>query len=505
MNGGLGSFIAGAWATTSPGGGTVREIYEPARRDHLLWTATESTAQDAGRALMAARQAFRSWRRTPPPARGAVLLGAAAHLHALEDVIAEEIALEQGKTLTEARREVASSIASLRYFAGQASNPIGELLPPGDSADRIWAERVPLGPVVCITPWNFPLLIPTYKLAAAILSGNTVVFKPAPVTPHAAVRLIEALAMGGLPPGVVNLVLGGADLAEALLGSSAVRGVSFTGSGAVGTTIARRLAGTDVRLQLELGGKNPVLVLSDADIEAAARDVVEGAMGMAGQRCSATSRVIVQETIHDSFIEAAAERLRSIRVGHPLEPDVTMGPLISSEQQRSVLAAIQRAVQAGALLVEGGGQPNEHGLSKGNYVAPTLFAEVDPRSELAQEELFGPVLAVLKADSVPAAVELANATRFGLSAAIHTRDLGHALHVIDELDFGVVHVNRPTFAVERYAPFGGVKASGSGTPEQGHAAREFFTEWKTVYISAPAESQGHMAMEEHGDRPNGRA
>lgn len=482
----LANFIAGA--PIVPVGGAYREIREPARRDHVLWSAADSTAADVAPALESAAHAYPAWRGASAQTRAAVLRAAAAHLRAIADEVSEEVALEEGKTRAEARREVDSSIGSLEYFAGQATEPIGELLPRSETADRIWAERTPLGPVVCITPWNFPLLIPTYKLAAAISSGNTVVFKPASLTPRAAIRLIEALAAGGLPPGVVNLILGeGRQLATALFDSPLVRGVSFTGSGAVGEEIARRLAGTGIRLQLEMGGKNPLLVLDDADIESAAGDAVDGAMGMAGERCSATSRVIVDRRVSALFVQAAAERVRSIRTGHPLDPTVTMGPLVSPEQRGRVLAAIERATADGADLVEGGGPPARSGLGRGNYVAPTLFRDVDPASELGQEELFGPVLAVLEADSPMAAVALANETRFGLAAAVYTRDLGRALWVIDALDFGVVHVNRPTFAIERYAPFGGVKRSGFGGREQGRAAKEFFTEWKTVYVAAPAD------------------
>jgi aldehyde dehydrogenase (NAD+) len=349
---------------------------------------------------------------------------------------------------------------------------------------RVWAERVPVGPTVCITPWNFPLLIPTYKVAPAIAFGNTVVLKPAGLTPRAANHLIDALIAGGVPKGVVNVCHGpGAAMASALERAPGVRAVSFTGSNSVGTQLRRLLAVRDVRLQLELGGKNAMLVLDDADLDAAADIAVEGAMGMAGQKCTATSRLIIESTVAGPFLEVLQKRVAAINVGHPLDDGVRMGPLISADQRTTVLAAIQAGVEAGAQLVSGGPLLDER-YAAGHYVAPTVFSGVDPDLPLAQDEIFGPVLAVIEAQNDEEAVDIANASRFGLTASVCTDSLKRALWAIDRLDVGVVQVNRPTSAIERQAPFGGTKQSGHGGREQGRAAREFYTEWKSVYLAA---------------------
>lgn len=481
-----GNHIAGMWR--APTGPVAREIREPANRDRVLWLGRESSPEDASAAIAAAGQAFLSWRRVAPQERGEILRAAAAWLRDSASAVADDIALEEGKTRAEARLEVRAATASLDYFAGQTGEPIGDVLPPSRTAELIWSERVPLGPVICITPWNFPVLIPTYKIAAALAIGNTVVFKPASLTPRSATHLVEALVHGGVPAGVVNLVLGsGASLVDALLTHPEVRGVSFTGSNPVGREIARRLLGTSVRVQLEMGGKNPLIVLDDADVEKAARDAVDGAMGMAGERCTATSRVIVEgPRRHRAFVEAVVGLVERIKVGHPLDPGVDMGPLISDDQRRKVVKALRRARSSGAQLLVGGDIPRGSGFDAGNFLNPTVYRAVPPGSELAQEELFGPVMAIIEAATAEEAIAIANGTRYGLAASVHTRDLGRAVSLTRELEFGVVHVNRPTPSVERYAPFGGVKASGFGGREQGRAAREFFSEWKTVYVSAPA-------------------
>ncbi|CAN5649361.1 aldehyde dehydrogenase family protein [soil metagenome] len=478
----LSNYVAGEW--TAPASGQAVEIREPARAAKVLWRAPVSDAAEVAAAIDAAAAAFGEWRHASVALRSGMLHAAAAHLEARTEQVATDVALEQGKTLAEARREVASAILSLRYFAGQALEPIGELLPLASGNGRIWAERVPVGPTVCITPWNFPLLIPTYKLAPALAFGNTVVLKPAALTPRSANHLIEALVAGGAPAGVVNICHApGGEVASALGRSAPVRAVSFTGSNAVGLELRRLLVERDVRLQLEMGGKNAMLVLDDADIDAAAEIAVEGAMGMAGQKCTATSRVIVEAGVAGRFLELLRERIASVTVGHPLDDDVRMGPLISAEQRDKVLAAIDAGEAAGARLVSGGSLSGA-AFAEGHYVAPTVFADVDPALPLAQEEIFGPVLAVIEAESDEHAVSIANGSRFGLTAAVCTNSLPRALQAIDRLDVGVVQINRPTSAIERQAPFGGTKHSGHGGREQGRAAREFYTEWKTVYLSA---------------------
>lgn len=475
------NFIAGRWVSE---GSTERPVSEPAHRAHVLWHAASASVEEAGRAVDAMGAAFPAWRRTPASARADVLLAAAASLQGRADQVARDISQEQGKTLAEATAEVNASVSSLKYFAGHALEPSGEVLPRSGRADLIWAQRVPVGPSLLITPWNFPLLIPAYKVAAALAFGNTAILKPSSLTPRAAAHLVEAFEEAGTPAGVLNLCLGeGERLMDALARVDAIGAVSFTGSAAVGGTIARRLAGTPVRLQLEMGGKNPLLVLDDADPELAARIAVDGAMGMAGQRCTATSRAIVVDRIHDAFVDALARRVAQIHLGDPLDPATAMGPLVSVARRDSVAIAVGEAVEAGAQLLCGGRIPPETALQDGSFFQPTVLAEVSPSSSIAQTEVFGPVLAVIRAADTDQAIELANATPFGLTASVVTRDLRRVIDVIDRLHAGVVHVNRPMFALERYVPFGGVKASGAGGGEQGLAAREFFTEWQAIYVS----------------------
>jgi aldehyde dehydrogenase (NAD+) len=476
------NYVDGEWMVSRLG--RRIEIREPSRASRTLWYAVDSSPDDMRMAIDAAAGAQETWRRSSGQDRAAVLEGAASHLSARIEEVATDLALEQGKTLVEARREVRSAILSLQYFAGQAMEATGDLLPRAPDADRVWAERIPLGVVACITPWNFPLLIPTYKVAPALAFGNTVVLKPASLTPRAAAHLFEALAAAKAPPGTVNLCLGdGAVLSDAILNSAHIRGVSFTGSNSVGRLIEKGLVGSTVRVQLEMGGKNPVIVLKDADLERSSGVVVEGSMGMAGQRCTATSRVIVERSRAPELLERVRLRVNAIRVGHPLSDGVTMGPVISEVQMTKILGAIEEGRRQGASLVVGGTRLEKNAHAEGYYVAPTIFDHVQPEMALARDEIFGPVLGVISVDSVEEAVHTANDTSYGLTASVCTRDLTQTLKLIDQLDFGVIQVNRPTSAIERYAPFGGLKQSGLGGREQGRAARDFYTEWKTVYVA----------------------
>jgi aldehyde dehydrogenase (NAD+) len=476
------NYIDGSWAKSV--NGDVRTITEPARKDAVLWDAAASTTSDVAMAVDAARASAKSWRSTAPQVRAETLNRASANLRSRSEQVITDLALEQGKTRAEAEREFQSATKSLDYFAAQALQPVGDLLPPSATSRRVWGERVPIGVVGCITPWNFPLLLPAYKVAPALAYGNTVVLKPASLTPASAVHLVEAFHEAGLPPGVLNLLLGsGQDLGTALIRSGGVDGLSFTGSNDVGQWIAAEAASRMLRVQLEMGGKNPIIVLEDADSKAAAALAVEGAMGMAGQRCTATSRAIVAADAYGDFLQATEARLAEVRVGHPLDPESMMGPVVSAEQHAKVLGAIDRARKSGSRLVYGGKRPSGDGLDQGYFIEPTLFADVDPESEISQEEVFGPVIAVSRASSFESAIEIANQTKFGLSASVCTNDLDRGLQAVDALDFGMIHLNQPTSGAERYAPFGGMKNSGYGAREQGLAAREFFTEWKTVYIS----------------------
>ncbi len=476
------SFIAGKWRE-GRGERSVR-VVNPARSSELLWEGPEASISDLEDAMRGAQDSFTSWRRTSAAARAGVLFGAADWLRTHAGQVASDLSREQGKTLMEAHGEVASAVRSLQYFAGQAQEPVGDLLPPSETSGVIWARRVPVGVVGCITPWNFPLLIPTYKLAAAVAFGNTVILKPALNTPQSAMHLVRAFEAGGCPSGVVNLTIGsGSGVGRALVQHAAVAAISFTGSNAVGTSIARSVAGTPVRVQLEMGGKNPALVFEDADLGLAIDMTVRGAMGMAGQRCTATSRVIAADSVYAEVERSLSERLQALRLGDPLDSETDMGPVVSESHRREVLAHIERGRSNGSLAT-GGAAGRGGSLENGFFVQPTLFTDVDPDSPLAQEEIFGPVISLIRAASVEETLALANQTQFGLSASVFTNDLRLAMQAIDELQVGVVHINGQSPAIERYVPFGGTKGSGHGGREQGRAAREFFTEWKSVYLSS---------------------
>lgn len=474
----LRSYIAGEWVD---GTGPTWTVTNPARPTDELWVSPGCSTEQALGALAAASEAFKMWRRSPATFRAEILQSAATFLRDHSDAVSRDICLEEGKTRAEAVAETTSAIRSLEYFAGQASNPVGEVLPRSDTAEMIWTVRVPLGAVVCITPWNFPLLIPTYKTAAALATGNTVILKPAELTPRSAEWLARALDSAGAPSGIFNLCQGRGDIAGAALLDGEPAAVSFTGSTSVGRAIGARLAARGIPVQLEMGGKNPAIVLDDADIARASAVIVRAAMGMAGQRCTAVSRVITTPGSRTALAEALTQHVAAIRVGDPLDAGTGMGPLTSRNQYDKVAAARDEAMKHSRVLVEGNA-PDRDGLP-GWFLPPIVFTDVDPGSQLAQEEVFGPILAVIDAADVSEALRIANATRYGLTASVFTESLATALEAIDILDVGVIHVNRHTFDIERYAPFGGMKDSGYGGREQGQRAREFFTETKTVYVA----------------------
>jgi len=347
----------------------------------------------------------------------------------------------------------------------------------------LFTMREPIGVVGIITPWNFPIAIPAWKIAPAIAFGNTVVFKPASLTPLCAVRLVEALDEAGLPKGVVNLVTGGgSDVGDVIVNDERVEAISFTGSNAVGNQIKKDATERGAKVQLEMGGKNPAIVMADADLDHAVTEVIKGAMMSTGQKCTATSRAIVDRKLLGDVTERIMQRASAMKVGDPSQDGVNMGPLIDAKAAERVLGDIEKA-KNGASLAQGGGRPSD--LPDGHFVEPTVFTDVDPNSYLGQEELFGPVLGVIPVDGLDEAVAVANQVRYGLSASIFTRDIGKALSFIREVQAGIVHVNSETAGAEPQVPFGGYKGSSSYSREQGKAAREFFTQVKTVYFDPP--------------------
>jgi len=478
------NLIGGTWGPAT--GGATNPDRNPARRDEVVAVFPSAGRDDATRAAEAAGKAFPGWARTPMPRRGEILLKAAALLEQRLDEVAEALTREEGKTLAESKGEVGRGVSLLRYYGGEATQPTGEIYPSVSPSTFLFAERVPLGAVALITPWNFPVAIPTWKVAPALVFGNTVVLKPAELTPLTAWHLTDVLDKAGLPPGVLNLVVGrGSQVGQALVESPHIKAISFTGSNAVGARLAAQCAERGIKFQLEMGGKNPVVVLSDADVDKAVDVTIAGAMLSTGQKCTATSRVIVQRDALDAFREGLVAKVAALKVGDGMKPETYMGPLVSADAEKTVLDYIEVGKREGARLLTGGAKLKGDAYDQGYFVAPTVFDGVRPDMRIAQEEIFGPVVAVLEARDFDQAVAMANDTRFGLSASVMTRDLGLALRFVREIEAGIVHVNSQTAGAEPQVPFGGFKASSSGSREQGKAAREFFTQTKTVYLDPP--------------------
>lgn len=478
-----GLLIGGRWSASD----RLMDSANPARPDELLGRFTMATVADVGAAYDAAEAAAPGWRRIPPVRRGEVLYRAAELLAARADAIGEELSREEGKTLAEGRGEVARAAAILRFFAGETAQPTGDVHPSANAGSFVYSTREPLGVVAIITPWNFPVAIPVWKLAPALAFGNVVVWKPSELTPLCAVRVAEVLEEAGLPPGVLNLVTGDpAEVGDAVTGEPRVAGISFTGSARVGRMIQAAVTPRGVKVQLELGGKNPVIVLDDADLHLAVEQTVRGAMWSTGQKCTATSRALVLPGIADAFTSQLLERVAGLRVGDPLDAAVDLGPLVSDVQRERVRGYLDVAVAEGHELLAGG--PDASVPDAGWFVAPTVYGGVQPASRLGSEEVFGPVLGLMPVASLDEAVAVANGVEFGLSASVFTRDIRRAFEFIREIQAGMVHVNSETAGAEPQVPFGGMKGSSSHSREQGKAAADFYTDVKTVYLDMPAET-----------------
>ncbi len=479
----FGNYINGEWRAAS--GGKTLQNRNPANRDEVIAEFAASEAADVEAALEAASEAYRTWRLSSPITRANILHRAANILESRIPDVGRELTREEGKTLKEGIGETTRAVQILRYFAGEAQQPSGEHYPSANPLTLLYTTREPLGVTAIVTPWNFPIAIPAWKIAPALAFGNSVVFKPASLTPLSALRLVEALAEAGLPPGVLNLVTGSATaIGDPLLRDPRVVAISFTGSNETGSELRKIAADRGAKLQLELGGKNPAIVLADADLEHALTHVVNGAMMSTGQKCTATSRAIVDRKIADKFTSMLSERISGLKVGDPLASDTQIGPLVDDSSARRVAGEVAAAKAAGSELVVGGAVLGGE-LERGAFVAPALFAGVDPSSRLGQDELFGPVLGVIPVDDIDEALAVANQVRFGLSASLFTRDLERALTFAREIEAGIVHVNSETAGAEPQVPFGGMKGSSSYSREQGKASREFFTQIKTVYLDPP--------------------
>ncbi|MFL5778103.1 MAG: aldehyde dehydrogenase family protein [Chloroflexota bacterium] len=473
-------FIAGEWCDSTSA--RTFESRNPADVSDIVGRFQQGTAADVAMAVKAAETALPMWRRTPAPKRGEILYRFAALLGENKERLARAMTREMGKVLSEARGDVQEGIDIAYLMAGEGRRMAGDTV-PSELPDK-WAMSVrqPIGIAGIITPWNFPMAIPCWKLMPALVTGNTVVFKPSSDTPHCATLLVELLAEAGFPPGTVNLVTGtGSEVGDAIVENPDIRVISFTGSAETGRTIAERAARRLKRLSLELGGKNGIVVLADADLDLATDGILWSAFGTTGQRCTAASRVIVETSVADALVGRLEARASRLRLGSGLDESVDVGPLINA----GAVEKVERYVEIGGNegeLVTGGVRATGDGLDRGFFFAPTIFRGVKPMDRVAQEEIFGPVLSIIPVADETAALTALNQTRYGLSASVFTRDVNAAFRTIRDAEAGIVYVNAGTTGAEVHLPFGGWKDTGNGHREAGHAALDTFSEWKSVYI-----------------------
>ncbi len=442
-----------------------------------------SGAEDVQAACEAASKAQPAWAALPAPRRGEFLFKAAEILEGRLAKLAEEMTREEGKTLPESKGEVKRAINIFRYFGGEGARQFSYQIPSERESVFCYTIRKPLGVAGLITPWNFPSAIPAWKMAPALVAGDTVVIKPASLAPLSAYRLVEALHETGIPPGVANYLTGsGTDVGEALVNHLAIKAVSFTGSCQVGNQLYDKLARRKVRVQLEMGGKNPTVVLKDASLDYAADILVNGAFFSTGQKCTACSRAIIEKAVYEPLVERLIDKTRKLKVGNGLEPGVDIGPAVDADQLETDFKYIEIAKSEGAQLLSGGKRLAGGPYEKGYFIEPTIFAGVTPEMRIAQEEVFGPVLALMVANDFEDAMRLANCVRFGLSASIVSKDLTRVHQFINRIEAGLITVNLPTAGVEYQLPFGGTKESSFGMREQGPQAMDFYTETRTVYL-----------------------
>ena len=479
------NYVNGQWVPASTG--KVSQSVNPADLDDVIGDFQASNAVDAEGAVGAAADAGRAWGSMSALARGGLLLAAADYLNQNSERYAQAITRECGKAIIEARGEVGRAVALLQYFGVEGSNPVGDVVPSVDPNILLYTKRVPIGVVSLITPWNFPLAIPIWKMAPALVYGNTIVLKPASATPRLGVLIAEMWDAVGLPPGVFNLITGsGGAVGDALVSSAGVSAVSFTGSTSIGMGIAAKAASSGVKYQLEMGGKNPVIVMPDADLEQAAQVTVDGAMKYSGQKCTATSRAIVIGNVIEDFTDLVVEKTEVLAVGPGAQEASVIVPVIDEASRQNIVQSVERGVSDGGNVLTGGGVPAGGEYDSGTYVQPTVLSKVSPNDFVACEEIFGPVLGIIPAADIDDAIGIANDVRYGLSAGIFTRNLNAAMQFADRIEAGIVKVNGETAGVEPQVPFGGMKSSSSGSREQGKAAIEFFTETKTIYVNQSA-------------------
>ncbi|WP_138418054.1 alpha-ketoglutaric semialdehyde dehydrogenase GucD [Aquibacillus sediminis] len=474
------NYINGRWVASDSD--ELITVTNPANTDDVVGRIQKSTRDDLDQAVSAAKAAKKEWKTLAGADRGKFLYKTADIIESRLDEIAECMTREMGKTFPEAKGETARGVAILRYYAGEGMRKEGDVIPSTDKDALMFTKRAPLGVVGVITPWNFPVAIPMWKTAPALIYGNTVVLKPASEAAVTCAKLFECFAEAGLPAGVVNMVSGpGSVIGQGIAEHADVNGITFTGSNQVGKKIGQTALARGAKYQLEMGGKNPVIVASDADIDLAVDATISGGLRSTGQKCTATSRVIVQSDVYDEFKEKLVAKVKEITIGDGLKNGIWMGPSASESQLNTVLSYIEKGKQEGTLLC-GGNRLSGEEYDKGYFVEPTVFEDITSNATIAQEEIFGPVLALMKVESLEEAIELANDVEFGLSASIFTSNIQKMLSFISDMDAGLVRINAESAGVELQAPFGGMKQSSSHSREQGEAAKEFFTSIKTVFV-----------------------
>ena len=475
------NFIDGEWVAAKSG--KTLENRNPANTDEIIGEFPLSGPEDVDAAVSAARNAYKSWRLTPAPKRAEILFRVAELLVKRKEDFARDMTREMGKVLAETRGDVQEAIDMTYYMAGEGRRLFGQTTPSELPNKFAMSVRQPIGACGMITPWNFPMAIPSWKMMPALVCGNTVVLKPAEDTPLSSYHLVDTMVEAGLPAGVVNLISGdgpgaGAPLAE----HKDVPVISFTGSTAIGRIIAQTCAPDFKRCSLEMGGKNIILVMEDANLDLAIDGAIWGGFGTTGQRCTAASRIAVHKSVYGEFVSRLAVRAQKLKVGNGLDPSVEVGPLINEQQLQTVMSYVEIGKKEGAKLLTGGNRLDSGGHVRGWFYAPTVFGDCDSKMRVAQEEIFGPVVSVIPIDSLEQGIEVANGVPYGLSASIYTRNVNHAFAAIQDLYTGIVYVNAPTIGAETHLPFGGTKQTGNGHREAALAAIEFFSEWKSVYI-----------------------
>jgi len=475
------NFINGEWVESRSG--KAYENRNPADTDELIGMFVSSIDEDMDIAVDAAKEAYKTWRLVPAPKRAEILFRAAELLLQRKEEFSKDMTREMGKILAETRGDVQEAIDMTYYMAGEGRRLFGQTTPSELPNKFAMSVRQSIGVCGMITPWNFPMAIPSWKMMPALISGNTIVLKPAEDTPLSSYHLVQVLTEAGVPRGVVNLVSGDGPNAGAPLSQHKdVPVVSFTGSTAVGRIIAKACAPEFKHCSLEMGGKNIIIVMEDANLDLAVDGAVWGGFGTTGQRCTAASRLAVHKDVYKEFLDRFVDRVKSLKVGNGLDASTDMGPCINEQQLKTVMSYVEIGKNEGAKLLTGGNRLDRGAYAKGWFHAPTVFGDCAPTMRIAQEEIFGPVVSVIPIESLEQAVEVANGVPYGLSASIYTRNVNRAFQATRDLYTGIVYVNAPTIGAETHLPFGGTKQTGNGHREAAIAAIDFFTEWKTIYI-----------------------